>query len=266
MSQRFQKQVVWITGASSGIGRALALEFAREGARLALSARRQPELEAVAEQIRALGSEALVLACDVTSQVQLEEAAQHILAHYGQLDVAVANAGFGIIGYIEDLTQAEWERQLAVNVTGLALTARAALPALRKRKGRMVLVGSVAAYLPNPVVGGYGASKAAVRSIGQTLSMELKGSGVSCTTLHPGFVESDIARVDNDGVLHPDRKDPRPAQLMWPTDKAARVMLRAIHRRKGQYIFTGHGRFIVFLSRTLPSLLRRIIPVPQRKV
>lgn len=72
------------------------------------------------------------------------------------------------------------------------------------------MVGSIAAYLPNPYVGAYGASKAAVNSIGKTLQVELKNSGVSCTTLHPGFVVSEIARVDNDGVWHPDRPDPRP--------------------------------------------------------
>jgi short-subunit dehydrogenase len=259
MNLRFQNQVVWITGASSGIGRELALEFAREGARLALSARRQAELETLAEQIRVLGSEALVLPCDVCSEQAQEQAMQHILKQYGQLDVAVANAGFGVVGQIETLTQDEWERQFAVNVVGLALTARAAIPALRQSKGRLALVGSVAAFVPTPATGAYGASKAAVRSIGQTLSMELQGSGVSCTTLHPGFVNSDIARVDNHGVLHPHRKDPRPAQLMWPTHQAARVMLRAIHRRKGQYVFTGHGRFIVFLSRFFPALLRRLL-------
>lgn len=107
------------------------------------------------------------------------------------------------------------------------MTVKYALPYLEKTNGRIGLVGSIAAYLPNPYVGAYGASKAAVNSIGKTLQVELKNSGVSCTTLHPGFVVSEIARVDNDGVWHPDRPDPRPSNLMWPTDKSAKVMVRA---------------------------------------
>lgn len=130
---------------------------------------------------------------------------------------------------------------------------------MEKTNGRIGLVGSIAAYLPNPYVGAYGASKAAVNSIGKTLQVELKNSGVSCTTLHPGFVVSEIARVDNDGVWHPDRPDPRPSNLMWPTDKAAKVMVRAILKRKRNYVFTGHGRILVWLQRWFPGLVRTII-------
>ena len=110
------------------------------------------------------------------------------------------------------------------------------------------LVGSIGAYLPNPNLGAYGASKAAVHSIGLTLQFELMGTGVSCTTLHPGFVVSEIARVDNEGVWHPERVDPRPENLMWPTAKAAKVMVKAIMRRKRCYVFTNHGRAFVWLQ------------------
>jgi NAD(P)-dependent dehydrogenase (short-subunit alcohol dehydrogenase family) len=126
----------------------------------------------------------------------------------------------------------EWRRQMDVNVTGLAMTAKSAIPYLKASKGRLVLIGSVAAYVPNPMTGAYGASKAAVRSIGQTLAVELKGTGVSCTVIHPGFVDSDITRVDNEGVFHPESQDPRPKNLMWPTDKAAKVMVKAFGSEK----------------------------------
>jgi short-subunit dehydrogenase len=119
-------------------------------------------------------------------------------------------------------------------------------------------VGSVGAFLPNPNVGAYGASKAAVHSIGLTLQVELMDTGVSCTTIHPGFVVSEIARVDNDGVWHADRPDPRPSKLMWPTEKAAKVMVKAILRRKRNYVFTTHGRIIVGLQRWFPGIVRKI--------
>jgi len=250
--------VVWITGASSGIGKAMAFEWARLGYRVVLSARRKELLEGVALQIRNSGGEALVVPVDILEESSLEHAVQEIISQWGRLDVAVANAGFGVFGSIDRLTAKDWSRQLQGNVTSLALTVKYALPYLKRSQGRIGLVGSVAAYVPNPNVGAYGASKAAVNSIGLTLQVELMGTGVSCTTIHPGFVESEIARVDNDGVWDPQRPDPRPAKLMWPTDKAAKVMVQAIIKRKRNYVFTTHGRVIVWLQRWFPGMVRKI--------
>jgi len=216
-------------------------------------------LETLVAEIETAGHKSAAFPCDVLSPQSLEDCVKAILSQFGKLDVAVANAGYGVVGKIEDLTETDWNRQLAVNVTGLALTCKVALPHLRKTKGRLCLVGSVAAFVPNPGTGAYGASKAAVYSIGETLQVELKGSGVSCTTIHPGFVESDITRIDNQGVYHPERNDPRPANLMWPTDKAARIMVKAIARRKRVYVFTVHGRVAVFLGKFLPGVARKLV-------
>ena len=250
--------VVWITGASSGLGKAMAFEWARSGYRVVLSARRKELLEEIALKIRSSGGEALVVPLDIMEEKSIEDAVQSIITNWGRLDIAVANAGFGVFGSIDQLTSKDWNRQLQGNVIGLALTVKYALPYLKQTQGRIGLVGSVASYVPNPSVGAYGASKAAVNSIGLTLQVELANTGVSCTTIHPGFVESEIARVDNEGVWHPERKDPRPAKLMWPTDKAAKVMVKAIMNRKRNYVFTTHGRVLVWLQRWFPGLVRKI--------
>lgn len=188
-----KEKVVWITGASSGIGKAMAHKWSQLGYKVVLSARRQELLKAIAMGIKDSGGEALVIPVDIMEETSIEKAVQQIITSLGRLDVVVANAGFGVIGSIEKLTAKDWNRQLQGNVTGLALTVKYALPYLEKTNGRIGLVGSIAAYLPNPYVGAYGASKAAVNSIGKTLQVELKNSGVSCTTLHPGFVVSEIA-------------------------------------------------------------------------
>ena len=254
-----KENVVWITGASSGIGKAMAFEWARLGYKVVLSARRSALLEEIALEIKNSGGEALVVPVDIMEEVSIENAVQNIITNWGRLDIAVANAGFGVFGSIDTLTAKDWNRQLQGNVTGLALTVKYALPHLKQNQGRIGLVGSVAAYVPNPNVGAYGASKAAVHSIGLTLQVELMNTGVSCTTMHPGFVVSEIARVDNDGLWHPERPDPRPAKLMWPTDKAAKVMVKAIMKRKRNYVFTTHGKVFVWLQRWAPGLLRKII-------
>lgn len=254
-----QENVVWITGASSGIGKAMAFEWARLGYRVVLSARRKELLGAVAQEIKNSGGEALVVPVDIMEEASIEAAVLQIITTWGRLDVAVANAGFAVVGSIAKLTAKDWNRQLQGNVTGLALTVKHALPHLKQNQGRIGLVGSVGAYLPNPNVGAYGASKAAVHSIGLTLQVELMGTGVSCTTLHPGFVVSEITRVDNEGVWLPERVDPRPENLMWPTDKAAKVMVKAIMKRKRNYVFTTHGRVFVWLQRWFPGLIRSIV-------
>jgi NAD(P)-dependent dehydrogenase (short-subunit alcohol dehydrogenase family) len=256
MSTRWKGLVTWITGAGSGIGKALALEVAKHGAIVAVSGRRRANLDEVAGEIERAGGKALAVPCDVTDEVSLDAAVATIVRAHGKLDVAVANAGFSVAAPIRALSAADWRRQLDTNVIGAALTAKCALDALEKSSGRLAFVGSVAAFVPGPRVGAYGASKAALRSIAQTLDVELHGSGVSVTILHPGYVESEIAQVDNQGVHDPSRVDKRPKNLMWPADRAARVMARAILARKHEVVFTGHGQLGAFLGQHAPGLVR----------
>ncbi len=254
MGRKLEGTTAWVTGGGSGIGRALALELARRGADVAVSGRRVDRLAEVAQEVEALGRRGLPVPCDVTDEEQVARAAEAVVHHLGKLDVAVANAGFGVMGGIETLTAEDWRRQLDTNVVGVALTAKHALPHLRATQGRLGLVGSVAGFLPVPKSGAYVASKYAVRAIGQTLAVELVGTGVSVTLLHPGFVESEIAQVDNQGVHHPERADPRPRQLMWKTEDAARVMVDAVEARKLELVFTAHGKLGAFLGQHLPKL------------
>lgn len=254
--KQFDGLVVWITGAGSGIGKALAIELARQGATIAASGRRRANLDEVVGAISATSGRALPVPCDVTDERSLADAARTIERELGRIDVVVANAGFSVAGPIRSLTAADWRRQLDTNVIGAALTATCALDALEKTKGRIVLIGSVAAFTPAPRVGAYSASKAALRSLGQTLDIELHGTGVSVTIIHPGYVESEIAQVDNAGRHDPARPDKRPKNLMWPADRAARVMAGAIASRKHEFVFTGHGQVGAFVGQHLPGVLR----------
>jgi len=246
---RFTDQVVWITGASAGIGRALALAFAREGAIVAASARREERLRELVDEIEGAQGRATAIPCDVTDEASVADAVRRIVGEHRRLDVAVANAGFSVDGRVAELADEDWRRQYDTNVFGLLSTIRHAMPHLREAEGRMVLIASVAAFLPFPKVGAYSSSKAAVAAIGETLSAELAGTSVTCTTIHPGFVSSELPQVDRYGRLRPERQDRRPAQLMWTAEDAARVMIRAIHRRKREFVFTGHGRLGVWAAR-----------------
>ena len=258
MAGGYEGRIAWITGGGSGIGRALALELARRGADVAVSGRRADKLAAVVAEIEALGRKGLAVPCDVAVDAEVRDAAARVVAHFGRLDVAVANAGMGVAGRFEKLGDAEWRRQMDANLFGVVSTARWALPELRKTRGRLALVGSVNGIIWLPGTVAYGASKFAVRAIGLTLAQELRGSGVSCTLIEPGFVSSDIVKVDNQGCFHDDYRDPRPKGLLWPADRAARVMARAILCRRREFVFTAHGKAAAFLGRHLGWLVHLI--------
>lgn len=255
MSKRFDGKVAWITGGGSGIGRALALELGRRGAVVAVSGRRRGRLDEVVAALEASGAEGLAVPADVTDEKSLEAAMRAVIERFGRLDLAVANAGFSVSGRIEALDAAAWRRQLETNVVGLGSTLHVAIPALRESRGQVALVASVSSMFWAPGAGAYNASKAAVRAIGHTLAAEMRGTGVGVTTLHPGFVESEIAQVNDLGEYEPDRVDRRPKRLMWSAERAAEVMADAIARRRREVVFTGHGKLGAFFGTHFPGLV-----------
>ena len=254
--QRFVGHAVLITGASSGIGAALAREFAAEGADLALLARRRDRLEALAADIRKAGRRAAVIACDVTRDGDLERAAGEARAAFGKIDVVVANAGFGVVGSLETLALEDYRRQLETNLFGVLRTVYATLEDLKRTRGRLVLVGSVSGHLGVPGSTAYTMSKFAVRGLAQALGHELAAHGVAVTLISPGFVESELAQVDNRGVYRPSaRRRPIPRLIVMPTERAARKIVTAVARRRRESVITGFGKLAVFLQRHVPWLV-----------
>ncbi|HWC02758.1 MAG TPA: SDR family NAD(P)-dependent oxidoreductase [Methylomirabilota bacterium] len=244
-----------VTGASSGIGAAVAREFAHQGADLVLAARRLPRLLALQEELRTSGRRSLVVPCDVTEDGAVEHAVTRGLDAFGRLDVVVANAGFGVVGPLERLTLTDYRRQFETNVFGVLRTAFAALPALRVSRGVLAIVGSVSAHLPTPGVSAYAMSKASVHALAAALRGEVLADGVAVVLVTPGFVESEIRQVDNQGVRQPDVRDGVPRWLVMPADRAARAIVRAVACRRREAVVTGHGKLLVWLARHFPSTL-----------
>jgi short-subunit dehydrogenase len=258
--QRFAGNAVFITGASSGIGAALAREFAREGADVALSARRLDRLEALASEIGKTGRRAVVIPCDVTRDGDLERAADQARAALGKLDVVVANAGFGVTGKLETLSLDDYRRQLETNVFGVLRTVYATLDDLKKTRGRLVLMGSVSGHVAVPGSSAYSMSKFAVRGLAASLGHEMAPYGVAVTLISPGFVESEISQVDNRGVWRAQApRRPIPPSIVMATPTAARKIVNAVARRRREVVITGFGKAAVVLQRHLPWLLAAII-------
>jgi short-subunit dehydrogenase len=255
----FHGKTVLITGASSGIGAELAWQLGQSGAHLTLTARRTPLLDALAQRIAATGTpRPQVVPCDVPRDGDVERAVAESTRRWNSLDVAIANAGFGIVGALRDLTVEDYRRQFETNVFGVLRTIYAALPEIEKAAGRVVIIGSVAGWTSSPNASPYAMSKFALRALADAITPELGRSHVKVTLISPGFVASDIRRVDNQGTLHAQAADPVPRWLMMPTEKAARQILRAVARGKREAIVTGHGKLLVAIERFMPWLSRAI--------
>lgn len=251
----FDGRVILITGASAGIGAALAREFARQGADVALLARRAERLQALAEELRRGGRRAVPIAADVTRDGDLEQAARAARAALGHLDVVVANAGFGVVGRVENLTLDDYRRQFETNVFGVLRTVHATLDDLKRTRGCLVLIGSVSGHIALAAGSAYAMSKFALRGLAQSLQLELAPHGVAVVLISPGFVESELHQVDNQGVWHPGARSPVPGWLRMPAEKAARQIVRAVHRRSRERVITAHGKAAVFLQRHAPWLV-----------
>lgn len=255
----FEGKRVFVTGASSGIGAALAFEFARSGAKVALAARRLDRLDEVVKKIADAGGHALAVACDVRDRSSLDAAVAKTVEAFGGIDVVVANAGFGVSGRFEGLTTDDFRHQFDTNFFGVLDTVYATLPALTASKGHLGLVSSVMGRVAMPASAAYASSKFAVCGLAESLLYDLARLGIAVTCINPGVVASNIRMVDNRGVFHPDRTDPAPAWLVVPVEKAARAIVRGMARHKFEVTVTGHGKLIAWLGRHFPGVWRLLM-------
>jgi NAD(P)-dependent dehydrogenase (short-subunit alcohol dehydrogenase family) len=264
MATRFAGKTVLITGASSGIGAELARAFAREGASVSMLARRLDRLQQLQQEIARQGGKALALECDVTDRASIDSAVTRTIDAFGGIDVAVANAGFGVSGDFAKLSTDDFRRQFDTNYFGVLDTVFAVLPHLEKSRGRLALVSSIMGRVGMPASSAYGSSKFAVSGLAECLYFDLADRGISVTCIEPGLVESNIRKTDNRGVVKESRKDPAPALLIMPARKAARTIVNAIYRRKFHAVITGHGKLIVFLARHFPRTVRLVMRASTR--
>jgi NAD(P)-dependent dehydrogenase (short-subunit alcohol dehydrogenase family) len=197
---------------------------------------------------------ALGVRCDVTADGDVERVAAEARRVFGRLDVVVANAGFGVVGAVERLGLDDYRRQFETNVFGVLRTIQATLPDMRSARGRIAIMGSLAGHIATPGSSPYSMSKFALRALAEALGHELAPAGVSVTLISPGFVESDIRRVDNRGTLREQTPDPIPRVLIMPARRAARQMVRAIGRRRREVVITPLGKVGVFVQRHAPWL------------
>lgn len=250
---------VVLTGASQGIGRALALELAARGARLALAARDVPRLEELAEACRGRGGEARVVPTDVADPEACRRLVAQAQEYMGGLDVLLLNAGIGMIARFEEVEDLGiFERLMQVNYLGPVRLTHAALPALRRSKGRIGVVASVAGLAGVPTRTGYAASKHAVIGFFDSLRVELRGSGVSITVVAPDFVRSEIHRRASGPDGRPLGKSPLDESRIMSAEECARRTLAAVEARRRLEILSVRGRLGRVVRIFAPGLIDRV--------
>lgn len=254
-------RVVLITGAASGIGAALTLECARLGANLVLFDRRARRLREVARHVRAQGRDVLIRHGDVARPGDLSRLASAARKRFGRLDMVVADAGFEVTGQFEDLRLSDFRRQFETNVFGVLHTVYATLDDLKRSRGSLALVGSLLGQVALPGTSAYAMSKFAITALARVLRFELAVAGVSVTLVSPGNVATNIRRVDNRNVLHPDAEDPLPSWLMMSPEVAARLIVQAVMHRRSEVVLTRLARISLLAERLAPRLVSQAIKV-----
>jgi short-subunit dehydrogenase len=257
MTTPFRDKTVWITGASSGIGRALAKVFGRAGARLILSARNVDALKAVA---RETGAETRILALDLNDLASLPAAAAAALREFGGVDIMVHNAGVAVRGRAAELSLEVHERVLRTNYLGPVVLTQALLPSMRARGGgRFVVVSSLAGKYGGPLLAGYAGSKHALHGFFDTLRGEEREAGIAVTIVIPGLIRTDITAHALTGTGEPfGQVLPVYHDAMTADDCAARI-LRAVARDRREVLVGGLETWTVYLQRLSPRLAALVV-------
>jgi len=261
MSEPFASRVVLVTGASSGIGAELALQFAAGGARVALVARDVARLEEVATRCRAAGGEAFVIGADVSDTDACRALVERTVSHYGRIDILVNNAGMGAGGRFEEITDLSiFETLMRVNFLGAVWCTAHALPHLKKSRGSIVAVSSLAGLTGVPGRTAYAATKHAMAGFFDSLRIELAGTDVTVTVVYPGFVFSDINRraLAPDGTPFGDRAYQRKKGETMETDECCRLIMGAVARRDRDLVMTWRGKVGRVVKLISPTLVDRL--------
>lgn len=261
--KRFKNKVVWITGASSGIGESLAYAFSGEGAKLILSARREDELRRVRANCAGGSETHLILPLDLTRFDELPSKADDALAHFGRVDILVNNGGVSQRSLAKDTAFEVDQALMNINYLGTVRLTKAVLPSmLERRAGHFVVISSLVGHVGTPLRSAYAASKHALHGFFNSLRAEVWREGVKVTLVCPGYIRTDVSinAFAGDGSKF-NQMDKNQERGMKPEECAARI-LDAVAREKEEVLIGGKEKQAVRLKRFWPSRLSKLVRVP----
>lgn len=258
-SSVFKDKVVIITGASSGIGRELAYQFAEQGALLSLAARDQKRLKAVAGECEAHGGRAITIVTDVSEQAQCDQLIQKTAENYDRIDMLVNNAGITMWANFEEVSDISfYEQIMRVNYLGSVYCTYHALPFLKKTKGQIIGISSLAGKNGIPKRSGYAASKHAMGGFFDTLRVEVAEYGISVTMIYPDFVATETRERALGADGKPIGKSPVREHEVMSAEKCAKLIIEAAAARKRELVMTWRGKVGLWVKLIAPGLVDRI--------
>lgn len=254
----FRDKVVIVTGASSGIGEAMAKEFAAQGAKVVLGARNVPKLQLVAGEIRSQGGQAAYCGVDVAKPEECRELIATAVREFGRIDVLVCNAGLSMRAIFDDVDLDVLHRLMDVNFWGTVNCCKYALPYLQRARGSIVGISSVAGLHGLPGRTGYSASKYAMTGFLETLRIENLKKGLHVMIACPGFTASNVrfSALTADGTSQ--GETPRDESKMMTAERVAQIVARDILKRKRLCLMEAEGRATYFVKKFAPAFLDRM--------
>lgn len=258
MSKGLEGRVVVVTGASSGIGEAMAREYAKMGAKVVMAARREEELCRIAGEIKAAGGNVEYVACDVVKEEDCRRLIECAVERFGGVDVMICNAGLSMRALFDDCDLSVLHRLMDVNFWGTVNCTKYALPWLQKSRGSLVGISSVAGIHGLPGRTGYSASKYAMTGFLDTIRVENLKKGVHVMTACPGFTASNVrfSALTADGSQQ--GETPRNEAKMMTPQQVAHIVARGIRRRKRLCLMEWEGRGTHLLKKFFPGLVDRL--------
>ena len=254
-----KNKVAIITGASSGIGRALAFEFARRGAKVVIASRHFPKLEVIHNELIAMGADSWPVVADVSSETDCRNLTTETIKKYGRIDILVNNAGISMRALFADCDLTVLRHLMDVNFWGTVCCTKYALPYLQESKGSVVGVISIAGYIGLPGRTGYSASKFAVRGFLDTLRVETLKTGLHVMVVAPGFTASNIRNVALTADGSHQGETPRDESKMMQPETVAIKIADGIENRTRNLVLTFvEGKMTVFLGKWMPRLLDKL--------
>lgn len=254
-----RNKVVIITGASSGIGKALVYEFAKFGSKIVMAARNLAELQQMEKELNDKGIEVLAVQTDVTREDDCKHLIEQTVQKFGKIDILINNAGISMRALFDELDVDVIRRVMDVNFWGTVYCSRYAIPYLLHSKGSLVGIISVAGFVGLPGRTGYAASKFAVRGFLNTLRVENLKKGLHVLVAAPGFTASNIRKTALVADGNQQGESPREESKMMSAEDCAAIIVKGIRKRKREIIMTlVEGKISVFLSKWWPSLLDKL--------
>lgn len=254
-----ENKVIIITGGSSGIGKALAVEFGNKGSKILITGRNKAELDKTVNELKERGITVRGFQADVSIEEDNNRMAEAAINAYGSIDVLINNAGISMRALFEEVDLGVVKKVMDINFYGVLYATKYCLPEIKKNKGSVVGISSIAGYRGLPGRTGYSASKFALNGFLEVLRTELLKTGVHVLTASPGFTASNIRKrsLTKDGTSQ--GESPRNEAEMMSAEECARHIYNAVKRRRRTLILTTQGKLAVFLNKWLPGIADKMV-------